>query len=131
MLVRALLTQSKFSEAAKELERAEQLGSRDCTFRVPLAITKARLQARTQQTAAAQQGLASVLSETKARNLDGYGLEARLAQGEIELLAGDQKSARLHLKAVQADAAQRHFLLIARKARALAQAGKQGAIAGM
>lgn len=129
MLGRALIAQRKFDEAQKEIDRANKLAPKDCGNRLPLAITSARLLAYTKQPAAAKKGIESVLSETKARKLDGIELDARLAQGEIELLDGDSALARAHLKAVQTLATQRHFLLAARKARALVQSG-QHLIAG-
>ncbi|HEV2349799.1 MAG TPA: protein kinase [Terriglobia bacterium] len=124
MLGRACLAQGKLDEAQKEIDRANKLAPKDCGNRLPLAITTTRLLAYTHQPAAAQRAIESVLGESKAGKLDGIELDARLAQGEIEFLAGDAPLARARLKALQTLATQRHFLLAARKARALAQSGK-------
>jgi tetratricopeptide (TPR) repeat protein len=130
LLARALMAENRLPGAAQEVERAQQVAATDCGVRLPLAITKARTQAHTGQVAAARQGLESVLNEVKAKKLQGYELEARLAQAEIELQSGDEQRARSELKALQNDATVWRFKLVARKARELAQAGKDGAAAG-
>jgi tetratricopeptide (TPR) repeat protein/TolB-like protein len=129
-LARALLAQDKVPLAAAEVKQAEDLGTTDCAIRLPLAITKARVEARSGQSAAARQVLESVLTEAKSKKLAGCEMEARLAQAEIEILSGDQGSGRSHLKSLQQDATRFRFLLIARKAGALAGSRQTGASAG-
>ena len=130
ILGRALIAQARFDEAQKEIDSANKHAPKDCGVRLPLAITSARLQAYSRQTAAAERAIEGVVSESKAIKLDGVELDARLAQGEIEFVAGNAALARAHLKAVQALATQRHFLLTARKARALVHAGRPLIAAG-
>jgi len=119
LLARTLMAQNEYSAAASEVTQAEELGGRDCAIRLPLAITKARVEAQAGQMAAARQVLESVLTETKAKKLVGYEMEARLAQAEIEIGTGDEQSGLSHLRSLQNDATVYKFLLIARKAAAL------------
>lgn len=130
LLARSLMAANKLPAAASEVERAEQLHSTDCGVLVPLAITRIRIQARSGQAGAARQGIESVMNEATTKKLQGYELAARLAQAEIDLETGDARRARSELKTLQNDATFWRYLLIARKARELSQAGKTMVAAG-
>jgi hypothetical protein len=58
------------------------------------------------------------LADAAKQNLTGIQLEARLAQGEVEMKSGDRTNGRSHLAALKKDATAKGFLLIALKAAA-------------
>lgn len=119
VLARALMAQSKVTEAQTEIDRATRLSPRDCGVRLSLAITRARVLAQAKHFAAATQSLETTLAEARTGKLAGVELEAELAKGEIGLLAGNVRAAHAQLHDVEKKAAQKRFLLIARRASRL------------
>ena len=118
VLAQCLYAQQKQLEAASSIERATALlkDSEWTLDRLPIAITAARVRAVSGKEAEALMSLESVLAEATQRRLVGLQLEARLALGEIELRAGSTEAGRARLEALQKEAEQRGYGLIARKA---------------
>jgi hypothetical protein len=69
------------------------------------------------------------IPEAQAAGYVNAALQARLALGEILLAAGDTAAGRAALSEVQAEAAERGFFLVARRARQ-ALGGPGGGIEG-
>ena len=118
ILARALVTQHKYAEAEKEIEagKAFVAKSQNRANQFQLSITAARLQAAQNRTEEAKRNLITILAETRHTGLIAYQFEARLELGEIEMRSRKSASGRAHLHALQKDATDRGFLLIARKA---------------
>jgi uncharacterized protein HemY len=114
--VRSLMAQGKLPEAESTMERTMKLRAQDHTVRVSLAITGARLAARTGKISEAMRGLESALKEASRMRLTMCAFEARLAEAEIELQQGKVESAHAHLRSLEKEAAQDGFGLLARKA---------------
>ncbi len=117
-LARCLIAEKKIAEAQQEAANAERLGAQDQVIRISVAITAARLKARSGKVEEARQDLNSILSETKERNLVGLQLEVRLALAEIEGTT-DSRSKGASLAALERDAKNSGYLLVATKAEHL------------
>jgi eukaryotic-like serine/threonine-protein kinase len=119
ILSQALLGEGNLAEARKAIERAGDDLSKcsDREAELMVAISAARIQA-------VSGGLANDAAKTfqeiaqKANRLGfvTYELEPRLALAEIEVNSGDRANGRSHLEALQKEAADRGFGLIALKA---------------
>ena len=116
VLVRSLMAQGKLPEAESTMERTLKLRAQDHTVRLSLAITGARLAARSGRIPEAMRDLEGVLKEASRMRLTGYAFEARLAEAEIELQQGKVELAHSHLQSLEKEAARSGFRLIARKA---------------
>jgi tetratricopeptide (TPR) repeat protein len=116
VLVRALMAQGKLPEAESTMERTLKLRAQDQTVRLSLAITGARLAARTGKISEALHGLEGALKEAGRMRLTGYAFEARLAEAEIELQQGKVELAHAHLNSLEREASKSGFRLLARKA---------------
>jgi len=120
ILARALLAQGKQSEAGEQLAIANRLTFEDQAIRSSIAATQARLSAATGDIAKARQVLQTSLTEASKLKLTGALLEIRLAQAEIESRV-DQALGRSRLQAVEREATNSGYLLIAAKAARLQQ----------
>jgi len=117
-LARSLMLQGKLDDAQREIDNAAKLGAQDRIVRISLAITAARLKARTGKQAEARQDLGSLLNEAKEKNLVGLQLEVRLALADL-YSHSDSKRKDSSVTALQQDAKNSGYLLIASKAKHL------------
>ena len=93
-------------------------------LRLTVAIASTRVRAATQAPvviADASKSLEAVRLEAAKYGFATLGLEARLAQGEIEVRAGSMTAGRARLSALEREARAQGFGLIARKAAAAAR----------
>jgi eukaryotic-like serine/threonine-protein kinase len=120
ILARALLAQSKVSDAQAAAAQAQSLlrADADRDVRLYVEIVAARVQAASGNTAEAITKLAAVSSEAAKSGFVGPQFEARLALGETEIKAGKDAAGRARLTALEKDARQQGFGLIAQKALA-------------
>lgn len=118
-LARALMAQRKITDALAEVQTAEKLSPQDRGIRISLAITAAKLKARTGNLADARDSIENALGEAKRMKLLGSQLEIRLAAAEIEIASGSPHPESLAL--LLADARRSGYLLIAAKAAKLQQ----------
>jgi ATP/maltotriose-dependent transcriptional regulator MalT len=121
LLSQALLEQGKTAEARKAIERAAAILGKchDRELELLVTITAARVRAASgsrADKAEAAKSLGEVAKEATKIGFANYGLEARLALGECELQAGNSTQGRADLKAVEKDARNKGFALIAGKA---------------
>jgi tetratricopeptide (TPR) repeat protein len=124
----ALLAQGKLAEAWQAAGRASALAGKSQSQRVRLAvaIVSARVRAAGRapaDTAAALRSLQAVRAEAEKADRRGLALEAELALGEVELLAGHSAAARARLETLERDATARGYGLVASKAAALRAPG--------
>jgi len=119
-LSRALLQEGRLAEAQTEIDSASGISVQDHAIRISLAITAARLQARKGKTQEALRAAESVLAETRNLKIKSLELQARLATEEIRLTV-DGKSARNNLIALEKEAKDMRFGLVARNAKRLYQ----------
>lgn len=112
---RALILQGKLQDAQSELVSAAQLGGQDRMIRISVAITGARLKARTGKLAEARQDLDSLLKESNEKNLVGLQFEIRLALAELDALS-ESKQKKASVASLEQDAKHSGYLLVATKA---------------
>jgi serine/threonine protein kinase/tetratricopeptide (TPR) repeat protein len=122
VLARALLAQGKAAEARQAADQAVALTEKtqDTTIRLAVIVDASRVRARSGNAgdvADAKRMLQAAVADATKEGLTGLGLEARLALGEIDIAGGDP-TARSRVAALQRDAQQRGFALVARKAAA-------------
>jgi tetratricopeptide (TPR) repeat protein len=120
-LARALLAQGKSAEARKEVDAAtgRAAGMQSEEVRLKLAIVAASVRAasgKSPDLAAAIKSLEATLAEATKYGFVPYQFEARLALGEIEMKSGKTSAGRNRLEALEREAQQKGFGLIARKA---------------
>ncbi|MEA2605081.1 MAG: eukaryotic-like serine/threonine-protein kinase [Acidobacteriota bacterium] len=94
-------------------------------FRLLFAITEARVLAATGHPQEALRSLREAVRKAPEAGSFPLELEARLALGEVEILAGDPKAGRSRLAAVERDAGRQGFRILARKARKAAATASQ------
>jgi len=118
LLARSFLQQSKLSEARQAIDESKKLSgaSSDRGLRIAIAIHDARVRAAEGRKADASKALHKSESETRKIGLVSLEYDARLALGELEVRSGDAVVGRARLAALQKDASDRGFRLIARKA---------------
>jgi serine/threonine protein kinase/tetratricopeptide (TPR) repeat protein len=126
ILARVLAAEAKSADAQAAIEKAAALAQKgsDASARLRIAIESALLRANSGAPAdvsEAKKAIQSALADATKQNLTGIQFEARLAQGEVEMKSGDRTAGRMHLAALQRDAAAKGFLLIARKAASARQ----------
>lgn len=121
-LVLALLGQKKVAEAEKEVESARELMRKSQSFweRTGFSIAAARTAIASGHMAEARESLEATLADAKKKNCPSYEFEARLALGELELRSGKIAAGHTHLAALEKEATEKGFLLIARRAHAAA-----------
>jgi serine/threonine protein kinase/Tfp pilus assembly protein PilF len=121
ILALALLAENKLPEARSAAEQAMSFAGkaadRDPKYEAELAATRVEMAAG--KFAEARKKLAPVLAQPSKAVSVPYLLEARLALGEIELKSGQAAAGRAQLAALEKQAREKNFLLIARKASAL------------
>ena len=122
VVAEALRAQSKLVDARDAIERAVTLSraSQNRLVRIPVAITSAKLRGASRDpsaAAAAVRSLEAAVSETTTRGLIDLQLEARLALGQLEIAGSNPAAGRARLAALEKEAAQKGFGLIAGKAR--------------
>jgi eukaryotic-like serine/threonine-protein kinase len=125
ILARSLLAQDQPQEAKEAIDRASYLAakSQDRTVRFSVGIISARVYAALHKTEEARARLTAVLAEAKRHGFVGHLLAARLALGEIDIGSGNSTAGRVRLGALEEEAAAKRFLLIARSAANLQEAG--------
>jgi serine/threonine protein kinase/tetratricopeptide (TPR) repeat protein len=126
ILASALAAQGKMADAQTAIAKASDLTQKggDTNVRLRVAIESALLRANSgvsTDISEAKKSIQSALADATKQNLTGIQLEARLAQGEVEMKSGDRTNGRAHLAFLQKDATSKGFLLIARKAAAARQ----------
>jgi hypothetical protein len=92
-------------------------------LRLEFNVASARVKAASKKVddrAGAARDLNSLLAEATRKGFLIIQLRARLALGELEVQSSDLQTGRARLAAVEKDAAAKGFLLIARKAKAMA-----------
>lgn len=117
-LARALIWQGNLTAGQNEIDNAGKIGVQDYAIKVSLTITAARLKSRSGNVDGARQDLESQLAQAKQKNLVGLQFEARLALAEIEA-PSDSKSKGALLAALQTDARNSGYVLVATKAERL------------
>jgi len=122
VVAEALRAQSKLVDAGDTIERAVTLSraSQNRLVRIPVAITSAKLRGASRDpsaAAAAVRSLEAAVSETTTRGLIDLQLEARLVLGQLETAGSNPAAGRARLAALEKEAAQKGFGLIAGKAR--------------
>jgi tetratricopeptide (TPR) repeat protein len=127
LAARCELALGKTSEAAVEMQKAEELSAKtdDKIIATALAITRSRILTATGDYPAARKKLDAALAAATKSGLMQEQLEARLALGELELKSGKVPAGRARLAALERDAAANSFLLIARKAHAASEAARK------
>ncbi|MFY9802319.1 MAG: tetratricopeptide repeat protein [Candidatus Acidiferrales bacterium] len=114
-LAGALLAQDKVAEAQAEINTALGIAAQDRAVRLHLALIAAQVKARNGKVAEAQQSLEGSLREATELKLVGLELEIALARAEAKREA-DPKAASADLRAVEAEAKGKGYLLIAAEA---------------
>ncbi len=117
-LVRALLGEGNVKAAMSEMGDVAKISVQDYAIKASLAITGARLKARTGNAEEARQDLESQLAKLKENNLAGLQFEIKLALAEMQM-DQNSKANRAPLIALQREAKQSGYLLIASKAERL------------
>ncbi len=120
-LAGALIAENKLSDAAAEIDKAGKLAPQDRVVQSSIQITAARLKARSGKLEEARQDFDSQLLATKEKRLVGLQLEIRLALAEIEVSSGTKPNGVAFLTALENDARDSGYLLIATKAHHLQQ----------
>jgi serine/threonine protein kinase/tetratricopeptide (TPR) repeat protein len=121
ILASALLDLDQTDNAAREVDSIAGLSSQDAVQKLAVAITLARLDARSGKTSEARKALVSAVVQAKELGIPGLQFEAQLAQGEVGLLAGDKRTAFAVLSALQKEAAHAGFKQFALRAKAMAE----------
>jgi len=118
VLAHLLLAEGKTQEAQASANRGRKLSqaSGDVWMRFESALAAARADEAAGKLSEARKELAPILAQTAEFGSAGYGLEARLLQGEIAVKSVQFSLARAELTAVKSEAQSKDFRLIARKA---------------
>jgi serine/threonine protein kinase/tetratricopeptide (TPR) repeat protein len=123
LAARCLLQLGKVAEAEAEIQAAGKLvKADDHVAHPPVAIAAARIATASGDLANARKILGEALAEATKANLLYFQYDARLALGELEMKSGNRAAARTRLTALEEDAKDKGFLLIARKAAAVLKA---------
>jgi tetratricopeptide (TPR) repeat protein len=119
----ALVEMKRSAEARNEIARAVNLEGRihDRSIRMKIGIITSRVEFLLGGADEAQKELQAILVEARELGYVGYQFQSRLELARIELQAGQTAASRAHLDKLEKDARAKSFLLIARKAAALAK----------
>jgi tetratricopeptide (TPR) repeat protein/TolB-like protein len=120
LIARCLLGQGKPAEALQAIERAAQLSAKtqNIAVRRTVALSAARVRAAAgAPTAGLVRGLEEAQAAAAKAGLFGPQLHIRLALGEVLLRSG-HAAGRARIEALEKDARDKGFLLVARKAAA-------------
>jgi len=131
VLSRTLLAEGKIAEARQYIDRAMSLASESHSRELEMSasVTAAMVRAASgnpRDTSDAKKTLNAILAQASSRGFANVAFDARLALGEIEMSSGDP-AGRSRLEALQKDAANSGFSLIARKAAAVLRTGRSQA----
>lgn len=120
VLIRALLAQSKATEASREadLGRAIAARSQNEDVKLKFAIAAAAANSKADE---AKRSLQAALRDAIKHEFFDYQLQARLALGEIEGKSGQNALVRTHLRQLQQEATAKGFGSVAQKAVAAIQ----------
>lgn len=123
VLVRALLAKgglAQFAEAQKQVNIGASRVSplQDPQPRLELTISAARAAAALGAFPKARVALEDAIAEATKYQFFRLNYEARLALGEIEMNSGKTGAARFRLRALEKDATEHGYLLVARRAQA-------------
>jgi tetratricopeptide (TPR) repeat protein len=120
LAARCLLQSGKLADAEVEIQQARKLvKADDHVAHLPVAIAGARIATASGDFANARKLLGEALAEAAKANLLYFQYDARLALGELEIKSGSMADGRARLTALEKEASDRGFLLIARKAASL------------
>jgi hypothetical protein len=117
----ALLAENKRAEARDAAQQAAAFAAKasDRNPQYDAALAVARVYLASGKFAESRKQLAPILSQPSKAVSVPYLFEARLTLGEIGLKSGQAAIARAQLTSLEKQAREKHFLLIARKAKAL------------
>jgi class 3 adenylate cyclase/tetratricopeptide (TPR) repeat protein len=115
VLARGLLAEGKISDAQAQINRASTLSPQDRTVRLALAITGARLKARSGNNGDARKDLEACRVDAIKMKLIETVLDVKLAEAEV-LAASDPKAALEQLQSVQREANAKGYLIVAAEA---------------
>jgi DNA-binding winged helix-turn-helix (wHTH) protein/tetratricopeptide (TPR) repeat protein len=120
VLAQVLLAEGKTQDAQASANRGLKLSraSADVWMQFESELAAARADEAAGNLSEARKELAPILAQTAKFGSAGYGLQARLLEGEIAIKSGQFSAARAELTAVKSDAQLKDFRLIARKATA-------------
>jgi tetratricopeptide (TPR) repeat protein len=120
----ALLAENKRPEARDAAQQAAAFAAKasDRNPQYDAALAVARVYLASGESAESRKQLAPILSQPSKAVSVPYLFEARLTLGEIGLKSGQAAIARAQLTSLEKQAREKHFLLIARKAKALLMA---------
>jgi DNA-binding winged helix-turn-helix (wHTH) protein/tetratricopeptide (TPR) repeat protein len=124
LLSRALLGEGKAAAAKEAIRHAQFLAAKSPNPRTrwTVAIDSARIViaqkelARSTAGIAAQKELAGIIARSNESGYQLIALDARLALAELEMKSGKTAESRAHLQAIKADATNRGYKLVLRKA---------------
>ena len=127
LLARALLAQRSMAEARSAIDQADRLAAQslDPAVRTSVALAKASVVAAARPEEA-MRILDDALGQAQAAGLGRSALELRLAMGEIEMASprGDRQRAAGRLAALEKEARNHGFRLIADRAATLLASGR-------
>jgi tetratricopeptide (TPR) repeat protein/tRNA A-37 threonylcarbamoyl transferase component Bud32 len=117
---RVFLGQGQPGKAQETIGRASELAqkSQSRSVRVAVQTVSAQVRASVGKPADARESLKATLAETEKYGFVGAQFAARLALGEIEMKSGQTIAGRARLEALEKDATEKGFTLIASKAAA-------------
>ena len=117
-IARSLLAQAKPRDAEKEIQSAEAAAAttESRLLGIAVTITAAGIHTANGKAAESSRILARTLSEAIRLGCGRCQLEARLALSQIEVKQGKNRAAREHLAALEKEATEKGFLLIAHQA---------------
>ncbi|MGB6475769.1 MAG: protein kinase [Candidatus Sulfotelmatobacter sp.] len=117
----ALLAENKQSEAQSAAQQATTFAAKasDINPKYDAALAAAHVDLAEKKFAEARKRLALILSKPSKAVSVPYWFEARLTLGEIGLKSGQTAAAHAQLTALEKEAREKNFLLIARKAETL------------
>jgi serine/threonine protein kinase/tetratricopeptide (TPR) repeat protein/TolB-like protein len=121
LLASALLDLDRPDEASKQLDLIFALAPDGIETKLMVAITKARLQARSDKRSDTVKSLEAVSAQTQQLGIPAVQFEARLAQAEIGLFGGDKHAALALLTVLERDAAKKGFGEVRARAKRLSE----------
>jgi DNA-binding winged helix-turn-helix (wHTH) protein/tetratricopeptide (TPR) repeat protein len=121
ILARTLLAGGRIEEAGKNVDQVMRVATETHNRELELSVTVtgARVRAASKNPRDVGEAVARlkrVIGEASAAGFANDAYEGRLALGEIELRSGNQTAGRMHLEALEKDAATAGFQLIAHRA---------------
>ncbi len=116
VLARALLEQRKIREAQEAVRSVAAIHAGDYSVRQGFELTAARVAAAAGDRVGAEKRCAALLADSAKRGFVAQQLDLALALGEIEIASGKTAAGRARLEALEKEAREKGFLLIARKA---------------